>query len=55
MIDEPFEKVKSKKTNSMQFIKEFLIKCGNTTHILRLNWSTDGQLLISSNAIKGNI
>ncbi len=26
----------------------FKLKCGGTTHILRLNWSPDGQLLISA-------
>lgn len=26
----------------------FLVQCGGTTHVLRLNWSPDGQYLVSA-------
>lgn len=30
-----------------------MVQCGGTTHVLRLNWSPDGQYLVSAHAMNG--
>ena len=34
-----------------QNIEEPFKECGGTTHVLRLNWSPDGQYLVSAHAM----
>lgn len=35
-------------------IYEPFVECGSTTHVLRLNWSPDGQFLVSAHAMNNN-
>lgn len=35
-------------------VKEPFVECGGTTHVLRLNWSPDGQTLISAHAMNNS-
>jgi hypothetical protein len=36
------------------FCAFFALQCGGTTHVLRLNWSPDGQYIVSAHAMNNS-